>query len=104
LLRLYDYPIDEGVVGLLLVSGSVDVLVEEEEGNGVRNEENVPGVFSADLKHQLTGAAEAVYFPSTTPRRWAELLPTAHAKLPNSSSPPFIINAAAWMLLNHACL
>jgi hypothetical protein len=37
LLRLYDYPIDEGVVGLLLVSGSVDVLVEEEEGNGVRN-------------------------------------------------------------------
>jgi len=48
-------------VGLLLVSGSVDGLAEEEEGNGVRNEENVPGVFSAGLKHQLTGAAEAVY-------------------------------------------
>jgi hypothetical protein len=47
-------------VGLLLVSGSVDVLVEEEEGNGVRNEENVPGVFSAGLTHQLTGVAEAV--------------------------------------------
>ena len=30
LLRLHDYPIDEGVVGLLLVSGSVDVLVEKE--------------------------------------------------------------------------
>jgi hypothetical protein len=37
LLRLYDYPINEGAMGLLLVSGSVDVLVEEEEGNGVRN-------------------------------------------------------------------
>jgi hypothetical protein len=49
-------------VGLLLVSGSVDVLVEEEEGNGVRNEENVPGVFSAGLKHQLTGVAEAVLY------------------------------------------
>jgi hypothetical protein len=36
LLRLHDYPIDEEVVGLLLVSGSVDVLVEEEEGNGAR--------------------------------------------------------------------
>jgi hypothetical protein len=28
--RLHDYPIDKEVVGLLLVSGSVDVLVEEE--------------------------------------------------------------------------
>ena len=49
-------------MGLLLVSGSVDVLVEEEEGNGVRNEENVPGVFSAGLKYQLTGVAEAVLY------------------------------------------
>ena len=49
-------------MGLLLVSGSVDVLVEEEEGNGVRNEENVPGVFSAGLKHQLTGVAKAALY------------------------------------------
>jgi hypothetical protein len=27
-----------------------------------RNEENVPGVFSAGLKHQLTGVAEAALY------------------------------------------
>jgi hypothetical protein len=76
-------------VGLLLVSGSVDVPVEKEEGNGVRNEENVPGVFSAGLKHQLTGAAEAVYCAHFLTRPpWARQdAPLTHATTALLSSP-----------------